>query len=162
MPPLPTFDIEHPLDAEDLRILKSQVERLQKREHVLQAFNAGLFTAVLLVFLVTVHAGVSAKTRVVAQMLFAVLLIAWVVVFSRAANANQVWRSLWKSLEPIPRTLQSFISQRLSESPKCAAYLKAVSAQGRPLLKLELDELRVFSDKEFDEATRLTTRERFK
>lgn len=131
---------------------------MRKKEHVLQAFNAVLFTAVLFVLSVMFHAGVSAKTRVVAQMLFAVLFFTWVMVFSRAVNADRVCSSLWKSLEPVPRTLESFISQRVSGSPKCAAYIKAVSAQGRPLLKLELDELRVFFDKEFDEATRSTTR----
>lgn len=146
MEPSETFDIDRPLTAEDISRLEGCRDSLNKTARTWFILALGLLAAAAaLSFLAWVLRGHGAS--VVTQALFVAALVALVLAFSlaqSASNAESKRRRMHEAILPAKVVSFSPMVLTLPDSPRCEGYLRAVSAQGRSVLKMEMDGLRTF------------------
>jgi hypothetical protein len=137
------FDIDRPLDARSIQELGAFSQRVTRRLHVKTYWGwRGLIAALAALVLgldLAIPQGVHGAG---ANCIFSAVLIAWALALYAGESSIRdayIARQCQNQLAIVPEsTLSTAAAQDFAGNSKCAAYLQAVSAQKRELVRLEL------------------------
>lgn len=156
--PAPVFDIHRPLQNADIQAATEYFEPVMGQFKIVSRLALVVFSAALTVILALV---IDSQNTGAALALAVALFAAASGFLVWLTHAHEMCRQILVLSTPATMSELADIEELLDQSPLCVQYLRAVSAQGRPLCLLECVNLEKQIAKDIAAAEATNVREAF-